>query len=187
MANRRWKFPEYPDNWNELSKAAKRRDGRRCVRCGSTKPPLHAHHVISLSRGGSNDIGNLITLCEDCHSREHPHMHQTKQKRGRTPKGNWQAKKTTTEILPWSFSETPAPPWQPLPGNPRSAPVSPPRPSSLAVPAAPKASWDHQILAYLERFTIGQIVLVGVLLTLVAVVYEVLFLLYYAMLLNPGR
>lgn len=63
-----WDFPEYPDNWPEISARVKERDGYRCVRCGVDHLPLHAHHIIPLSKGGSNRLSNLITLCEDCHA-----------------------------------------------------------------------------------------------------------------------
>ena len=29
------------------------------------------HHVLPLSEGGSNDEGNLMSLCKSCHSRIH--------------------------------------------------------------------------------------------------------------------
>jgi hypothetical protein len=28
---------------------------------------LHAHHLTPVSEGGSDDHGNLVTLCEECH------------------------------------------------------------------------------------------------------------------------
>jgi hypothetical protein len=34
--------------------------------CGAAGA-LHAHHVIPRSRGGGDEIGNLITLCPGCH------------------------------------------------------------------------------------------------------------------------
>lgn len=69
-----WNFPPYPGDWSKRSRATKIRDGKRCTQCGTTVGPLHAHHKVSLSRGGSNDLSNLTTLCEACHAKEHPHM-----------------------------------------------------------------------------------------------------------------
>jgi len=69
-----WKFPDYPENWDEISAAVKRRDGYRCVDCGMKDVILHAHHILSLSKGGTNDLGNLKSLCESCHARYHEHM-----------------------------------------------------------------------------------------------------------------
>ena len=41
-----------------------------CVACGN-KENLHHHHLVPKSRGGSNDETNLITLCDECHSKIH--------------------------------------------------------------------------------------------------------------------
>ena len=45
-----------------------RRDSSQCVCCGR-KPPevsLEVDHMIPFSKGGSNDLSNLQTLCFDC-------------------------------------------------------------------------------------------------------------------------
>jgi len=62
---------DYGWNWRALSRAVKERDGWRCVRCGASGVELHAHHIVPLSRGGSNDMSNLVTLCRACHEAEH--------------------------------------------------------------------------------------------------------------------
>jgi len=75
----------YGDDWEEQKRRAKVRDGYACRRCGY-KPPkhlrhkLHVHHKIPRSKGGSNDLSNLITECLECHEREHPHMRHNRQK-----------------------------------------------------------------------------------------------------------
>jgi hypothetical protein len=69
-----WEFPEYPSDWEEIRRGAVSRDGGRCQECGTSRHPLHVHHIESLSRGGSDDPSNLVTLCEDCHSQYHSHM-----------------------------------------------------------------------------------------------------------------
>lgn len=44
------------------------RDGFRCVYCGATKEDdrLEVDHVIPASRGGTDDIGNLVVACRRC-------------------------------------------------------------------------------------------------------------------------
>lgn len=69
-----WEFPEYPGDWDERRKSVYRRNGHVCCNCGSTKGPFHCDHIIPLSRGGTDDLDNLQTLCEECHAQKHPHM-----------------------------------------------------------------------------------------------------------------
>lgn len=42
----------------------------RCLSCGRSDVKLTADHVVPLSRGGSNDIGNIQPLCGSCNSRK---------------------------------------------------------------------------------------------------------------------
>lgn len=44
------------------------RDYYRCRYCGRRAPTvvLHIEHVKPVSRGGGNDLANLVTACEDC-------------------------------------------------------------------------------------------------------------------------
>lgn len=45
-----------------------KRDHFTCVYCGRSAPEvvLHVDHVLPVSEGGTNDIGNLVTACADC-------------------------------------------------------------------------------------------------------------------------
>lgn len=45
------------------------RDGRRCKHCSTTER-LSIDHVIARANGGSDDIGNLQTLCMPCNRRK---------------------------------------------------------------------------------------------------------------------
>lgn len=38
------------------------------------KPSLQVHHVVQVSKGGSNDIENLALLCPNCHGLVHSLM-----------------------------------------------------------------------------------------------------------------
>lgn len=69
-------FPEYPSNWDEIRAEVLERDSQSCRECGRTNL-LHIHHLVPLSKGGTNDIENLITLCGNCHQVEHPHIIST--------------------------------------------------------------------------------------------------------------
>ncbi|WP_298502154.1 HNH endonuclease [uncultured Methanobrevibacter sp.] len=44
------------------------RDGYRCRECGATNKQtrLHVDHIKPVAKGGTNDLSNLQTLCEDC-------------------------------------------------------------------------------------------------------------------------
>lgn len=44
------------------------RDGYRCKECGATNKQtrLHVDHIVPVAKGGTNDISNLQTLCEEC-------------------------------------------------------------------------------------------------------------------------
>lgn len=74
---------DYGDDWPKVSAYVRKRDNYCCMahklgmtKCSNRFPPplqhlLHAHHITSRSKGGSNHPKNVITLCIDCHSKEH--------------------------------------------------------------------------------------------------------------------
>lgn len=68
----------YPANWNQIIKLVKKRDNFTCQDCKKTylpnSPYLQVHHIIELSKGGSNEPINLITLCSFCHTKKHKHL-----------------------------------------------------------------------------------------------------------------
>lgn len=45
----------------------KRRDRHVCQQCGHNRD-LEVDHIIPAAWGGGHDLGNLVTLCHDCHS-----------------------------------------------------------------------------------------------------------------------
>lgn len=53
------------EQWLELVKQY----DHRCAYCHEQKP-LTVDHVKALSRGGSNDIGNIVPACRSCNSRK---------------------------------------------------------------------------------------------------------------------
>lgn len=63
----------YGLNWYSKVAEIQKRDGNKCLDCGS-REHLHTHHIKSLNRGGLTINSNLMSLCEACHSRRHVHM-----------------------------------------------------------------------------------------------------------------
>lgn len=57
-------------DWERLRDVVLARDERRCGNCRS-ESQLEVHHVVPLSRGGTNRQRNLVTLCQSCHRRAH--------------------------------------------------------------------------------------------------------------------
>ena len=44
------------------------RDGYKCIYCGDKTPPFQIDHVKPLSKGGSNNINNLVFSCSTCNN-----------------------------------------------------------------------------------------------------------------------
>ena len=44
---------------------------KNCEICNKENLYLENHHIIPKSRGGSDSIGNLISICSDCHGKAH--------------------------------------------------------------------------------------------------------------------
>jgi len=61
--------PRLPEKeWWPLRAAVLRRDGFTCVYCSYDGNNLCADHVVPLSRGGSNEMSNLVACCLPCNS-----------------------------------------------------------------------------------------------------------------------
>lgn len=52
--------------WASIRTAVFERDAFTCQYCGQRGGKLECDHVVPISRGGSNDIKNLVTACRDC-------------------------------------------------------------------------------------------------------------------------
>ncbi|MCU0537603.1 MAG: HNH endonuclease [Hydrococcus sp. Prado102] len=60
----------------EVKKYVFDRDNYQCQSCGKNnqQTTLNIDHIISLAKGGSNDISNLQTLCRDCNQQKKHHF-----------------------------------------------------------------------------------------------------------------
>jgi len=66
---------KYPENWNQLRQVILERDGYQCqLADGYCNGPLQIHHKIELSKGGTNNPNNLVTLCKFHHYLQHKHL-----------------------------------------------------------------------------------------------------------------
>ncbi|MDX8540086.1 RecQ family ATP-dependent DNA helicase [Mesorhizobium abyssinicae] len=52
------------------------RDGYCCVSCGIKLKSADAdvHHLLPRSMGGTDELSNLVTLCDGCHASHHPNL-----------------------------------------------------------------------------------------------------------------
>ena len=57
----------------DVQDAVWRRDGGRCVKCGSQEN-LEFDHIIPFSKGGSNTVRNLQLLCQKCNREKSNHI-----------------------------------------------------------------------------------------------------------------
>jgi len=62
--------PSIPE---EVRVAVWRRDGGKCVKCGS-RENLEYDHIIPVSKGGSNTVRNIELLCEKCNREKHDNI-----------------------------------------------------------------------------------------------------------------
>ena len=69
---RHWGYQKGTNYGFENTKAmVLNRDNYTCQYCKTKKGTLHVHHIIYRSKGGSDEIENLTTLCEYCHKNLH--------------------------------------------------------------------------------------------------------------------
>ena len=54
------------DSWNKIKRDVLNRDNWTCQVCKKSHSS-QVHHIIPRSSGGSDNVGNLITLCNRCH------------------------------------------------------------------------------------------------------------------------
>ena len=62
----------YGLDWEQISATCLKLSDYICKKCGGRA--RRAHHIIPLSKGGSNLQSNLMALCIACHKKQHRHM-----------------------------------------------------------------------------------------------------------------
>lgn len=65
----RWQYQKSNRLDENIRKAVILRDGYKCRECGKFNTVLEVHHIKPKRFGGSNTLGNLITLCSKCHQK----------------------------------------------------------------------------------------------------------------------
>lgn len=69
---RKWGYQQgFNYSYSSRQKAVLHRDNYTCQCCGKKNCRLEVHHIVFRRNGGTDDEGNLITLCEDCHKGVH--------------------------------------------------------------------------------------------------------------------
>lgn len=63
-----WQYQQSNRLDENLRKATILRDNCKCQLCGKRNCRLEVHHITPRRMSGANTIGNLITLCSECHS-----------------------------------------------------------------------------------------------------------------------
>ena len=63
-------------SWQATRQQILIRDNYRCVSCATPVKSAEAdvHHLLPRSMGGTDDLSNLVTLCDGCHAAHHPNL-----------------------------------------------------------------------------------------------------------------
>lgn len=60
----------YPSDWPEQARRIRAAD-KQCADCGDTTSVQDVHHIVHLSKFGTNRQENLVRLCRPCHQKLH--------------------------------------------------------------------------------------------------------------------
>jgi hypothetical protein len=72
---------KYPPDWNMRKLYISEVYENKCAICSKYDKLGHTHHINPLSRGGNNNLENLVYLCRYCHEDQHWHLKLRKDKR----------------------------------------------------------------------------------------------------------
>lgn len=65
----KWQYQKSNRLDENLRKAVILRDNCKCKECGKSNCMLEVHHIVPKRLKGKNNLGNLITLCSECHQK----------------------------------------------------------------------------------------------------------------------
>lgn len=54
--------------WKRIAKIVMDRDGGKCSECPADADTVD--HIVPVSKGGTNDLGNLRAMCRPCNSKK---------------------------------------------------------------------------------------------------------------------
>ena len=59
--------------WRKTREEVVKRDDHKCQHCNAEEPvaSLEVHHIIPVRLSGSDELDNLVTLCQRCHNSLH--------------------------------------------------------------------------------------------------------------------
>ena len=67
------RMSNYGLDWADISKRCLDLANHVCRDCGSARAN-RAHHIVPLSKGGTNAQFNLKAICSECHKKYHSHL-----------------------------------------------------------------------------------------------------------------
>lgn len=56
--------------WRRLKRDVHVRDNWTCCQCGRVTMDLECDHIVNKAQGGTDDMGNLQSLCKQCHDQK---------------------------------------------------------------------------------------------------------------------
>lgn len=67
------KYTQRSGDWKRIREAVLARDGHTCGYCGGQGEATQVDHIIPVSKGGSNELHNLIACCARCNRLKSDH------------------------------------------------------------------------------------------------------------------
>lgn len=101
MIGRNGNYGGSKEAWKKLSQKVWQRDNYTCRYCKRHRSTfncgeyLNTHHILPLSKGGTDSKANLTTICSTCHNKKHGHLGKVYSKNIRLRNGISKVKRLT--------------------------------------------------------------------------------------------